>query len=244
MRIRMLGPVECSDGRRWAGVGPAKVRELLSVLLLSPGRVVARDRLIDMLWDGGPPPATAERVLPHYVWRLRGVLPGGARRLRTAPTGYVLDVDDADLDRERFHTLVARARATGPAQAADRLAAGLALWRGPAFADARSIRAVDDAARRLDGARLEAQESLAEALLAGGRTAEALPALDELIAAEPFRDRPWRLLMLAMCRAGRRRDALVAYQRLRRMWTEQLGIEPSRELQDLHRRVLVDDPAL
>jgi DNA-binding SARP family transcriptional activator len=248
VRLRMLGPLEVWADGAWTPVRADKQRALLAILVLHRGQAVDRHRLIDALWDGQPPQSAA-RLLPHYVWRLRALLPGdGACELRAVPGGYLLAVDEADVDGAWFGVLVEEARAAAGTADVDRAAelldSALALWRGPALADVRSLHAVDAAAQRLDELRVTAREQLAELWLAQGRYADALAALEELTAAEPYRERSWRLLMLALHRAGRRPEALAAYQRLWRVWTDELGIEPGRELRELHQVLLADSAEL
>jgi tetratricopeptide (TPR) repeat protein len=101
-----------------------------------------------------------------------------------------------------------------------------------------------EAAARLDLSRVDAAEELAAVQITCGRHVDAVAAVEELTVAEPYRQRPWQLLMLALHRAGRRPDALAAYQRLWHRWVDDLGVEPGRELQDLHQRLLADDPSL
>ncbi|MGN9912653.1 BTAD domain-containing putative transcriptional regulator [Phytohabitans sp. LJ34] len=247
MRWRVLGPVGVWDGHTWMSVPAGKQRELLAILLLHPGQLLERVWLVETLWDGSGPPS-AGRLLAHYVWRLRGLLGHHADRLRTVPSGYLLAASDDELDHQRFGQLLAlgtdAAREGDPRRATRALTEAIALWHGPALADARTQPVLLEAARRLDQQRVVAREALADALLAVGRPADALVHLEELTADEPYREASWRLLMLALYRVGRRVDALAAYQRLWRFWTDQLGIEPSHELRDLHQRLLADDPSL
>ncbi|HEU4426302.1 MAG TPA: BTAD domain-containing putative transcriptional regulator [Pilimelia sp.] len=250
MWARVLGTIEVLDGRDWTSVRPGKPRALLAILLLHRDCVLGRDWLIDSLWDGQPP-ASATRILPHYVWQLRSLLPGEGDdryRLESAPNGYRLAVPADAVDHEVFTGLAQQGRqaaaAGDPAEAARLLTAALRLWRGPALFDVRTVGVLAGAAARLDLSRLDATEELAAAQLECGRHADAVAAAEELTATEPYRQRAWELLMLGLHRAGRRPDALAAYQRLRRRWVDDLGVEPGWELQELHRRLLADDPYL
>jgi tetratricopeptide (TPR) repeat protein len=156
--------------------------------------------------------------------------------------------DDDDIDLGRFTAAVAEAqvatRDRDHVRAVGQLMAALRLWRGPALADARILPALDGPAQRLDQKRLEARESLAEAQIAVGRPAEAIADLEVLVTEEPFREEPWRLLLLALHGAARRSEALAAYRRLSRLWTDELGTEPGATLRELRRRILDDDPSL
>ena len=129
MEFRILGPLEVYDAGKQVPVGPAKQRALLAVLLLEGNRVVARDRLIDALWDEEPP-ETARKAVQVYVSQLRKLL--GAGVLVTRSPGYLLRVEPGMLDLERFEGLCREARDVGPEVAADKLREALALFRGAA----------------------------------------------------------------------------------------------------------------
>src|SRR3954465_7580885 len=74
--IRLLGSTEAYvGGRRVAGrdFGGAKVRQVLEILALTPGRPVAKDQLAELLWEGAPPPSWLA-TLEAYVSQLRRAL--------------------------------------------------------------------------------------------------------------------------------------------------------------------------
>jgi DNA-binding SARP family transcriptional activator len=244
LEFRLLGPVEVVADGRPASLPAAKPRALLAALLLSSNRVVSVDRLIDDLW-GDQPPETATKALQGYVSQLRKVL--GPDRLLTKPPGYSIRVEEGELDLERFERLVRDGRellAAGDSKAAaKRLAEALDLWRGAPLAEFSEPFA-RDAGARLEDARLAALEERIEADLALGRHARLIPELEELVAREPLQERPRAQLMLALYRSGRQADALELYRRTRDTLSDELGIEPSLELQELERRMLQHDPAL
>ncbi len=243
----MLGPVEVVRDGQPLRLGGRKQRALLALLLLEPGRAVSTDRLIDELWRETPP-ADAESALRVSVSRLRSSL--GEDRLVARPPGYVLEVEADRLDVGRFERLLSEGRealARGAAGlAAERLGAGLALWRGPALADVGDSGILALEARRLDELRLVCIEERFEAELSLGRHAALVPELERLVGEEPLRERLWRQLVLALYRSEREADALDAYRRARDFLSEELGLEPSEELRALERAVLrheVDLPA-
>jgi DNA-binding SARP family transcriptional activator len=244
LEFRLLGPVEVVADGRPASLPAAKPRALLAALLLSSNRVVSVDRLIDDLW-GDQPPETATKALQGYVSQLRKVL--GPDRLLTKPPGYSIRVEEGELDLERFERLLIEGRellAAGDSKAAaKRLAEALDLWRGAPLAEFSEPFA-RDAGARLEDARLAALEERIEADLALGRHARLIPELEELVAREPLQERPRAQLMLALYRSGRQADALELYRRTRDTLSDELGIEPSLELQELERRMLQHDPAL
>jgi DNA-binding SARP family transcriptional activator len=244
LEFHVLGPVEVVADGRPVSLPAAKPRALLAALLLSSNRVVSVDRLIDDLW-GEEPPETATKALQGYVSQLRKAL--GADRLVTKPRGYSLRVEEGELDLDRFERLAREGRellAGGDSKAAaKRLAEALELWRGAPLAEFSEPFA-RDAGARLEDARLAALEERIEADLALGRHTRLIPELEELVAREPLRERPRAQLMLALYRSGRQADALELYRRTRETLSEELGIEPSLELQELERRMLQHDPTL
>jgi YVTN family beta-propeller protein len=231
VEFRILGPLEVVENGRPISIRRGKELALLTYLLLHANEVVRSERLIDELW-GEQPPATAPKILQNAVSHLRKQLGGG--RLVTKDPGYVLRVEDDELDLKRFERLAREGR----------YEEALDLWRGSPLLDLRDERFADDARRRLEEQRLAVLEDRIEADLESGRHAELVPELEELIAAHPLRERLYGQLMLALYHAGRQADALEAYQRARRTLSQELGLEPSPPLQDLERRILQQDPEL
>jgi DNA-binding SARP family transcriptional activator len=241
MEFRILGPLEAeADGRRLT-VGGTKQRALLAVLLLNANRVVPTERLIDELWDDEPPD-TARKAVQVYVSKLRRLL--GADVLVTRSPGYLVQLEPGMLDLDRFEALRQDARKADPADAADKLREALALFRGRPLADFAQERFAQGEISRIEELRLDALEERIEVDLRLGRHAELVGELDALVNEHPLRDRLCRQRMLALYRCGRQAEALEAYQAERRALVEELGIEPGRELRELHQRILNQDPAL
>ena len=221
-----------------------KQRALLARLLLEPGKAVSREHLIDDLW-GDDPPETAAKAVQVFADRLRKALPGIP--LGKRGTAYSLDIEPIQVDTHRFERELdagRRALAEGrPAEAAEAVAAALALWRGPALADVEEPFA-RLAAARLDDLRLAAHEIRIDAELALGRQTRVVGELEELVATHPLRERFRAQHMLALYRSGRQAEALEAYREARRTLVDELGLEPSRELQRLERAILAQDATL
>ena len=242
MEFRVLGPLEVREGGVALPLGGSRQRAVLAYLLLEANRVVPTDRLIDQIW-GDEPPDAARAALFAYISRLRKLL--GAARIEGRPPGYVLVAAEGDIDALRFEALVAKARREADAEAsATLLAEALALWRGSALSDLAEYDALRPAISRLEELRLGATEDRVEAELTTRRHREAVAQLESLTREHPLRERMWGQLMLALYRSGRQADALSAYHRARTMLVEELGIDPSPDLQRLHQRVLQQDPAL
>jgi predicted ATPase/DNA-binding SARP family transcriptional activator len=246
MEFRILGPLEVDGGGGPVRVPGAKERALLADLLVHAGRVVAADRLVEDLW-GEEPPRNPANTLQGRVSALRRALgPAGAELLVTQPPGYLLAVDPEGVDATRFQRLVAEADAAageGP-RAARLLRAALGLWRGPALAEFADQPWARAEAAKLEELRLAAQEALVDLRLAAGGHAELVGELEALVAANPLRERLRGQLMLALYRSGRQADALRAYGETRATLAEELGIDPSPELQRLQQAILTQDPAI
>jgi DNA-binding SARP family transcriptional activator len=241
MEFRLLGPLEVTEHGYTLALGGGKQRALLAVLLLHANDVVSTERLIDELW-GDSPPATVAKSIQAYVSRLRKQL--GADRLLTRSPGYVLRVDPSQFDVACFDRLVAEAASVDPRTAARKLRAALGLWRGPALADLAYEPFARAEIARLEEVRLAALEQRIDADLALGRHAELVGELEALVTEQPLRERLRSQLMLCLYRSGRQAEALGTYQAARRALVDELGIEPSRKLRELHQAILQQDPRL
>ncbi|WP_433060747.1 BTAD domain-containing putative transcriptional regulator [Dactylosporangium sp. CS-033363] len=240
MRIGLLGPLEVRAGDgEIVEVGGSRLRVLVTLLALQPGRVVTAARLADGLW-GEHPPGGAGNALQSLVSRLRRVLPDGV--LQARPTGYQLDVEPGDVDHLRFEALVERARATAdPAGAAVLFRQAEALWRGPALADAGDAAFARPWRARLDELRFAAMEDRLEAELGIGERVVA--ELEALVAAHPLRERLVGLLMRALAYAGRGAEAQAAFERCRERLADELGADPSPGLHAVHVQILRGEAA-
>ncbi len=247
MEFRVLGPLEVVAGGELVALGSPKQRALLATLVLSANRVVGVDRLIEELW-GDEAPARAMASLQAYVSRLRRLLqPAGARRSRsdvlvTRPPGYLLHVDPASIDAERFERGVAegtRLLADGDASAAlGALESALGLWRGPPYGDFSFEEFAQAEIARLGELHLAAIEARLAALVGTGQAAAAVAEAEAVVRDHPLREGVWASLMTALYRAGRQGDALRAYQRARAVMGEELGIGPGPGLRELEAKIL------
>jgi len=180
-------------------------------------------------------------TLRSYVSRLRAAI-GPAAAIRSVASAYTIEVVPDDLDLARFERLLAEAREAlaqrAAGRAAERLRAGLALWRARPFADLADEGVLRVEADRLEELRLQALEERIDAELGLGAASELVDELEQLVHEHPYREPFWRQLMLALYRAQRQADALDAYRRARTIMAEELGLEPSDELKRLERAVL------
>lgn len=239
--FRLLGPLEVGQDGHLLQLGGQKQRSLVALLLIHAGEVISADRLVDELW-GENPPRTATTSLQNFVAQLRKVLPPGV--LVTQPPGYVLRVDEGQVDSARFERLLRDARAEEPAPRAALLGEALRLWRGPPLADFAYEAFAANEIHRLEELRLDALEARLDAELELGEGSELVAELEALVAEHPLRERMRSQLMLALYRAGRQAEALQAYHDARRVLVDELGIEPGPELSRLYRSILRQEHAL
>ncbi|MBM2617706.1 winged helix-turn-helix domain-containing protein [Actinoplanes sp. LDG1-06] len=236
---KVLGATEVEVDGVPADLGGPLPRRLVTALLAAEGRPVTEDSLADAIW-GDDAPANPTSSVQAYVSRLRRTL--GHAALPRAGEGYRLAVDDTDAARfaadvRRGRELLADER---PGEAVRRFDAALARWRGDAYADLPHTYARTP----LDELRAVAEEERLAARLATGDAPGVVGGLEAAVRAEPYRERRWELLILALYRGGRQAEALAALRRVRQRLADDLGIDPGPALQSLEGRLLAQDPGL
>jgi WD40 repeat protein/DNA-binding SARP family transcriptional activator len=243
MRFQLLGPLTATDGDRPIAIGGPKQRLVLAHLLLNVNQTVPADHLIDAVW-GEETPETARGTLQTYVSRLRSVL--GTEAIEGTTPGYRFRADPEELDTFCFESLLREARddGLGPQEALNALDEAIGLWRGPALADLALEPSLLGEIARLEELRIAAIEERIATRLELGQHTEVIAELEAATAAHPLRERLWGQLILALYRSGRQAEALAAFDRARGILADQLGIDPSRELLDLHERVLRQEESL
>ncbi|HEX6472633.1 MAG TPA: AfsR/SARP family transcriptional regulator [Streptosporangiaceae bacterium] len=250
LQFRILGPLDVIGPDGPVGLDGRKRRALLIALLAHPNEVVGVDRLQEWLWPAGSPPTSIQTLQAHVSilrrtleptrppWRASGVI-------LTRSPGYMLRATSAELDTLHFEELLRSGREAldrgEPANAGPLLRTALDLWRGEALADVAMLDAAQAEIRRLEELRLAATVLRIEADLALGRHLDVVPELTRLVAAQPLHERLYALLMLALCRCGRRADALAVYARARDVLRHEMGLSPGPALRRM-RAAVIDDP--
>ncbi|MDT0266688.1 BTAD domain-containing putative transcriptional regulator [Streptomyces sp. DSM 44915] len=238
MEFQVLGQVAI---RREAAAEPVPGRlrrVLLGMLLAAANRPVSVGELTEALWGERADDRAGQRLHLH-VHRLRAAL-DDPERLSLGPDGYRLRVAPGELDAERFEELVGLGTSRlrdAPAEAVTTLRAALDRWHGTPLAGLDHVPALRDWGRRLAERRLAGREALYQAELARGNHAAVVGELTGLVAEHPLRERFHGLLMTALHRSGRQREALAAYRRARQLMVDELGLEPGSELRELERRI-------
>ncbi|MFC5828130.1 BTAD domain-containing putative transcriptional regulator [Nonomuraea insulae] len=244
----VLGSLTAADERGPIQLKGPRHRAVLARLLVARGRVVPVSWLIGDLWE--EPGEGALGAVQTFVGALRKALEPSrpprtpSRLLITSPPGYALRADPGTVDAWRFESALASSAHLPAEEARVLLDEALGLWRGPAYAEFADHDWARGEASRLDELRLLAVERRASALLGSGLAAESVPDLEAHVFAHPLREDGWRLLALALYRAGRQGDALATLRRAREVLAAELGLDPGSALRRLESDILTHAPHL
>lgn len=240
-------PLRLVDGHRGAVLGPVTLdgetvtrgqRAIVAALILCGGDGATLDDLIDAVWPSGGP-AAARASIQNQIARLRSsfgpdVVAHRCGRYRFCGT----------TDVGRFEALASRWVDRPPCpESIDDLGAAVALWRDMPYGvladhDAASIERV-----RLEHLRAAAIETLAMSQMIADLFTDAVGVLRARTTADPFHDRAWELLLIALYLANRRTEALATYAEYARFLGEQFAVAPSSSMRDL-RRIVADELSL
>jgi len=252
LRIQVLGPVCAWRAGEPLDLGPAAQRAVLGLLAMACGHPLPRAEIMGGVWHDRQPPPTAANVIQTHVKHLRRLLepdrPARARStvLRQVGDGYALHIPTMAVDVLQFRHLLgeaATAQRRGQLDhAAELLEEALDLWRGPPLADL-PVLAGHPKVVALAAERQAALGRYGEVMLAAGRAAEALPALEEAAAAQPLDEAGQARLIRAYHAAGRRGQAFATYHEVRRRLADELGVAPGPDISAAHTRLLHDGDA-
>ena len=241
----MLGPVQVRRDGSTLGVPAGKASELLVRLAVDAGVHVRADRLLDDLWPDDL--ATRRNTLQSKITMLRRSL-GKAEAIAHSHEGYRLVIDAAAVDAIAVveqAAAAARLFEEGDIRGAlDASAAGLALFNGDLLPSAGSGDWVAPHRARFEETQTRLLETWFSARAGLGEVGDLIGDLELAVAAHPFQETLWQLLITALYRAGRQADALATYQRVRDRLADDLGLDAGPQLQALERQILTHDPAL
>jgi YVTN family beta-propeller protein len=253
LQISVLGPLQVLRDGTPVSLGGAQQRAVLAFLVGERERAVSVEQIADALWRERPP-AGYSATIQTYVYHLREVLepdrtkgePPGV--LVTEPGGYRLKIDPGAVDAAEFERLLESGESFNarglPTEGAADLSHALSLWRGSVLADLAGYDFVARLGSHLDELRLRAIESRIDADLELGRHASLIAELNSLAVEHPLREHLQTQRILALYRAGRQADALDAFRSVRGRLVDELGIEPGKELTNLHQSILNQDAGL
>ena len=249
LRVDVLGPLVVRRGPDAIEISSAMQRSLLGLLAVQPGRPVAVEEIVDLLWPGEPP-RTCLQLVHTYIARLRRVLePERERRVRTSGAvlhrsagGYRLDLGPQQCDLAEFSRLIQQADAAWLAAATESAVQlhreAWSLWRGPFLAGNDTRLSAHPAAIRIAQQRVAAVQQWADAALSIADYDGVVGPLRILHAADPLHEGLASRLMLALAGAGQQAAALALFESVRQSLDDQLGVTPGPELRTAQLRVL------
>ncbi|MEU4805687.1 BTAD domain-containing putative transcriptional regulator [Actinosynnema sp. NPDC023587] len=241
--VKVLGDMQVWVDDRRVAVPRGKQRLLLTALALRRGQAVGADALVELLWEDGSP-RSARTTLRGYVKRLRTRLrvAGGRPVIESVAGGYRLSATEDEVDVHRFRRLVREARTLAdPRAELAALGSAMRLWRDRPLDGLECARWVEEASSGLTEEWLQALERHSDLLIATHSADTAAVALQSALAAHPLRESLWCKLIQAMHHGGRSAEALLAYEKVRLLLADRLGVAPSGPLRELHQRILSQD---
>ncbi|GAA5608999.1 SARP family transcriptional regulator [Streptomyces platensis] len=251
MEFKVLGPIQVANERLAYTPSAPKVKQVLALLVMRANQIVTLESIIDELW-GDHAPRTAVTTAQTYIYQLRKdfvVELGeecGERIIVTARPGYVLSVPEGSLDVHNFERLADRAHACSTAGDAEGTArwtqAALRVWRGSPLADIPCGRVLQDYVSNLQEKRVSTQELSVRAAMDLERYRDLITELRSLVMEYPFNEWFHTQLVRVLNKAGRRVEALHAYQEARVLLRDELGLGPSHELRRAQQEVLGSAP--
>lgn len=234
--IRLLGPVDLATPDSVVSFGGRLPQMLIATLAIAAGRIVSFDHLIEVMWPGAAPPS-AVNTLQSYASRLRHLV--GNEAIELADHGYLLNAGIDQVDALRFEQLIRAATAEdrSPRESRSLCHEALQMWRGVPFGELADIDPFRLEAMRLDELRMLAMETQLEAELEMNHPELVIGTLEAAVQENPYREHLWLMLIEALARNGRRREALDACRELRSLLVE-IGLEPGSSLIALEDRIV------
>lgn len=237
MLVRLLGEVSVVTDGSPSVTPTGTAASVLAFLALAEGRLVSTEALINAVWD--IPPETARNAVQVAVSRLRrglggGLVLGNRYGYRLSAAVLRIDIVEAEqlLKQALVHLDVGR---LGPAF--DLSETSAQLFVGEPLAGLRSSAAVA-ARQRAKEVRSSIAMVRAQSSLGLGQPMQAAAVLRDEISREPLNEAAYALLMEALVSAGRGPDALRSYEALRQGLADELGVSPSREVEDAFLQIL------
>ncbi|MFD4640871.1 tetratricopeptide repeat protein [Lentzea sp. NPDC058436] len=242
MEFRMLGPLEAWHDHTAVPLGDQQQRFILVVLLFNANKPVSPERITEIVWPGNPERRTLVR---GYINKLRKSFDGSDAEIERTPTGYVLRVDEDQIDSIRFDRLRALAalaqQENDQRRAIDLLREAVALWRG------RFLEDID--IDRVGGAEVfipaesyhDALGDLAELELVTGDHRSARDRMRRAVRSSPDHQKYAELLMRALIADGDGVGAIRVFDAACSALAE-FGMEPGTVLRNLVERARRGEP--
>ena len=248
VRVYVTGEVQVEHGEtllREAGLLGRQGRLVFVYLALERERAVDGDELAELLWPDRLPPSSA-LALSAIISKLRSALGRlglsrnevivsafGCYQLRLPPDAWV----DLEAASSALHEAEGAILAGDPAGAYGGALIAVTILKRP-FLTGEEGEWVES--RRDEQTRMlvRARDCFAQALHANGETELALQHAREAVRLEPFRESGYVRLMRLLVEHGDRAEAIRVYEQCRGLLANDLGVRPTDELEDLHRKLL------
>jgi predicted ATPase/DNA-binding SARP family transcriptional activator len=237
--VCVLGTVEVRDGDVEIPIGGRQARRLVARLALDAPRSVPLGSLELAAWPNAPP-RTARHTIATHMLRLRNA----GLAIKTTTDGYCLATPTDAAELERVLAAAGEAVPVDAEHASSLLGAALSLWRSRPYPELDHVEEAVIAARRLEDLVEGAREALLATQLDSGPAQDLIAAARQLANEQPYRERRWELLMLALYRSGRQAEALEVFAQARRRLVDDLGLDPGPALRRMQHAVLAQDPEL
>lgn len=250
VRVNLLGRMSVQVGGDVieAADFPGRQSRLAFVYLAVQRQPVSRDELAEIVW-GADLPEAWERHLSAVMSRLRArlaaagfegehLLTGGSGTYELRlPPGSEVDLHAAVTYLEDAEAAL-RAGNPDEAVAAADVSANLARR---SLLPGEEGEWIDEQRRRLRAVLVRALDIEADLLRQRGEVRYAVRLAEEAVAAEPFRESSWVVLMRTHLAAGNRAEGLRAYERCRKKLSEELGVSPSTPTRTAYEELLGSD---
>lgn len=252
--ISVMGPLTVQVANHPVKLVGRHQRLVLALLVLRANTVVTHGDLEAALWPSDAP-ARPRAVLHVYVAAIRRMLApvassdgSSASRLETVHDGYRLRLNENETDLAQLRRHAAEGRAATVrgdfTAAAGAMAQAMALVTGPPFPELAEVGGVQPELAAIRDECVDIEQERLEIDLALGRHASVVRDARALVEHHPFRERLWAALIVSLYRSQRQADALAACREVRRLFADELGIDPGPHLADLELAVLRQDPSL
>lgn len=239
MWLTLLADEEISRPLFGLELSGKRQRAVVELLLVEANRPVSVERIIDEVWPEAPP-RTARNSVQRFVADIRKSLGDDRDRLQTSDAGYMLQVREGELDIDEVDRLrsTAARRSDSPAEAASMLREALNYFGS--LGRVGYTETGQAALRTHEELQLQILEECIEFQIAAGGADTVIEELDALTRRHPYRERFWGQLMRSLATTGRRVEALRAYDQVRRKLIDDVGLDPSPELQAIQTLILAE----
>ena len=249
--ISVMGPLTVRVADHPVKLVGRQQRLVLALLVLRANTAVTTDALEAAVWPTEAP-AHPRAVLHVYLAAIRKLLVpvrsldgSSASRLETVQDGYRLRLDENETDLAQLRRWAEDGRAAALrgdlAAAAAAMARAHALMTAPPYPELADVDTVQPELAAIREECVDIEQERLEIELALGRHRSVVGDARALVERHPFRERLWAALIVSLYQSQRQADALKTCRDVRRLFADELGIDPGPRLAELELAVLRQD---